>query len=270
MDTINKFTKVQNIFVEYLKYKNYSDCTINTYLSELKLFCNHFNTIEFHRINNGRIIDYITEKSTSISKQNQIISFLKLFYKNIIKCDIKLNDLQRPRKEKHLPRVIDAETLKYKLSLIQNLKHKTILSLTFSTGMRVSEVCNLKIEHIDSKRMLILIKNGKGRKDRFVPLSQNILELLRTYYKQYKPVEYLFNGQFTNQYSHGSCNEIYKKYIDKDTSFHTLRHSCFTTLLETGTDLRIIQKIAGHSNVKTTEGYTHVSTNLLNKVNLPL
>jgi integrase/recombinase XerD len=96
------------------------------------------------------------------------------------------------------------------------------------------------------------------------------LELLREYFKQYNPNEYLFNGQFTNKYSIGSCQKIYKKYIDNQSSIHTLRHSSATTLLENGTDLRVIQKILGHTNVKTTEIYTHVSNQLLNKVNLPI
>ena len=118
--------------------------------------------------------------------------------------------------------------------------------------------------------MIIHIKNAKGRKDRIVPLSQYVLELLRKYFKEYLPKEYLFNGQNSTQYSIGSCQRIYKKYIDKGSSIHTLRHSSFTNLLESGTDLRIIQKIAGHSSSKTTEIYTHVSNQLLSKVNLPI
>jgi site-specific recombinase XerD len=118
--------------------------------------------------------------------------------------------------------------------------------------------------------MLIHIRNAKGRKDRIVPLSENVLIMLRNYYKQYVPKEFLFNGQNSTQYSIGSCQKIYKKYIDSSSSIHTLRHSSFTNLLESGTDLRIIQKIAGHSSSKTTEIYTHVSNNLLSKVKLPI
>jgi site-specific recombinase XerD len=129
-------------------------------------------------------------------------------------------------------------------------------------------VVNLKVEDIDSQRMLIHIKNAKGRKDRMVPLSITVLKLLRNYYLRYKPIEYMFNGQKSNQYSVGSCQKIYKKYIDPSTSIHALRHSSLTGLLENGTDIRIIQKIAGHSSSKTTEIYTHVSNQLLSKVNL--
>lgn len=118
--------------------------------------------------------------------------------------------------------------------------------------------------------MIIHIKNAKGRKDRIVPLSQKVLELLRDYFKQYHPNEYLFNGQTSPQYSIKSCQNIFKKYIDKTSHIHILRHSCFTNLLESGADLRIIQKIAGHNSVKTTQIYTHVSNQLLSKVNLPI
>ena len=118
--------------------------------------------------------------------------------------------------------------------------------------------------------MLIHIKNAKGRKDRVVPLSQYVLVLLREYWKEYKPKEYLFNGQNSLQYSVGSCQKIYKKYIDNESSIHTLRHSSFTGLLENGVDLRIIQKIAEHSSSKTTEIYTHVSNQVLSKVKLPI
>ena len=136
--------------------------------------------------------------------------------------------------------------------------------------MRVSEVINLKIEDIDSKRMIIHIKNAKGKKDRIVPLSQTILELLRTYFKEYRPTEYLFNGQNNLKYSSGSCNKIVKKYLGEQYHIHQLRHSCFIHLLESGVDLRIIQSIAGHNSSKTTEIYTHVSKKLLNKVVLPI
>jgi integrase/recombinase XerD len=186
------------------------------------------------------------------------------------KKDIHLSKIERPRNEKKLPKVIDGDLIKEKLSRIENIKHKAILTLTYSVGLRVSEIVNLKIEDIDSKRMIIHIKNAKGRKDRIVPLSQTVLELLREYFKKYKPKEYLFNGQFSLQYSVKSCQNIFKKYIDDKSHIHILRHSCFTNLLESGTDLRIIQKIAGHSSSKTTEIYTHVSNQLLSKIKLPI
>jgi len=134
--------------------------------------------------------------------------------------------------------------------------------------LRVSEVINLKIKDIDSKRMVINIIQSKGRKDRIVPLTQNILDLLRIYFKEYRPVEYMFNGQFSNQYSSTSCNQIIKKYLGENYHFHLLRHSCFTNLTDNNVDIRVIQKLAGHSSSKTTEIYCQVSKNTLR--NLPL
>lgn len=142
--------------------------------------------------------------------------------------------------------------------------------LAYSVGLRVSEVINLKITDIDSSRMIITIRQAKGKKDRVVPLSPNVLNVLREYFKEFKPKVFLFNGQFDPQYSATSCNAIVKQYLGNRYHFHLLRHSCFTNLLEGGTDLRIIQKIAGHASSKTTEIYTHVSTQLLHKVALPV
>lgn len=264
---------MKNILTKFeiiIRNENYSDNTIKNYLSYVGKFINSFNK-DSYQLTQKDLENYLLSYNfSSVSQQNQIISSLRLFYNRILKIKLRDFELKRPRKEKHLPRIIDSKELINKLFNIQNLKHKTILSLAYSTGMRVSEIVNLKICNIDSKRMLIHIENGKGRKDRFVPLSENMLNLLRNYYKQYKPKEYLFNGQTGLQYSVKSCQEIFKKYISKDQSFHNLRHSCFTYLLETGVDIRKIQKIAGHSNIKTTEIYTHVSNLVLSKINLPI
>jgi len=207
---------------------------------------------------------------TSVSQQNQVINAIRFLYKFGLDKKYDKVSFKRPKSEKKLPVVIDGEYIKEQLSKIENLKHKTILTLTYSVGLRVSEVTNLKIDDIDSKRMIIHIKNAKGRKDRIAPLSQTVLELLRNYFIQYKPKEYLFNGQNSLQYSSNSCNKIVKKYLGQQYHIHQLRHSCFTNLLESGTDIRVIQKIAGHSNVKTTEIYTHVSNQILSKVKLPI
>jgi integrase/recombinase XerD len=264
--------KILEIFTEKLRYKNYSPRTIDVYKSYLKNFLQLNNIKDPYQTTTNQIVKFLESYNfKSTSQQNQYIGCLKLFARYILnKKDIHLSKIERPKSEKKLPRVIDGEYIKSQLYKIENTKHRAILTLTYSVGLRVSEIVNLKIEDIDSKRMLIHIKNAKGRKDRIVPLSQTVLELLREYFKEYKPIEYLFNGQNGGKYSIGSCQKIYKKYIDNKTSIHTLRHSSFTNLLETGTDLRVIQKIAGHSSSKTTEIYTHVSTEILSKVNLPI
>jgi len=253
-----------------LKYLNYSDRTIKSYLFYIKQFLDN-TKIPPTRLKSDDFQSYLNSYNfTSVSQQNQVINAIRFLYKFGLNKKYDKVSFKRPKSEKKLPVVIDGEYIKEQLSKIENLKHKTILTLTYSVGLRVSEVVNLKIEDIDSKRMIIHIKNTKGRKDRIVPLSQTVLELLRNYFIQYRPKEYLFNGQNSLQYSSGSCNKIVKKYLGGQYHIHQLRHSCFTNLLESGTDLRVIQKIAGHSNVKTTEIYTHVSNQMLSKVKLPI
>jgi site-specific recombinase XerD len=262
--------KILKIFEEKLRYKNYSERSIKLYTSYLNNFLCQTDIKDPYQVRTHQIVGFLEKYPySSISQQNQYIGALKLYGKFILnKKEIHLSKIERPKSEKKLPKVIDGEFIKLQLSKIENLKHKTILTLTYSVGLRVSEIVNLKIEDIDSKRMIIHIKKAKGRKDRVVPLSQTVLVLLREYYKDYKPKEYLFNGQNSQQYSIGSCQKIYKKYIDNNSSIHTLRHSSATGLLENGTDIKIIQKLLGHSNIKTTEIYTHVSNQLLSKINL--
>lgn len=256
--------------LDKMKYYNYSENTINNYGSYISKFLNTINKYSQH-ITSSDVEEYLSNyKFTSIAQQNQIINSLKFLYEKVLSKKYAKIDFERPRKEKHLPQIIEKEFLLEQISKITNLKHKAIISLGFSVGLRVSEVINLKIEDIDSKRMIINIRQAKGKKDRILPLSQTILELLREYFKQYKPKEYLFNGQNSLQYSSESCNKIVKKYLGEQYHYHLLRHSSFTTMLESGIDLRIIQKLAGHSSSKTTEIYTHVSTNILSKINLPI
>jgi integrase/recombinase XerD len=263
--------KIIKICEQKFIYLNYSPRTRGNYLSHIKTFLNNIGNKQIIHLSSKDFQGYLDNYSfSSVSQQNQIINAIRFLYKFGLNKKYDKVSFKRPRSEKKLPKVIDGEFIKQQLSKIDNLKHRAILTLTYSVGLRVSEVVNLKIEDIDSKRMLIHIKNAKGRKDRIVPLSQTVLELLRDYFKEYKPIEYLFNGQNSNKYSIGSCQKIYKKYIDVNSSIHTLRHSSFTNLLESGTDTAIIQKIAGHSSIKTTQIYLHVSNTNLSKVKLPI
>lgn len=263
--------KIIKICEQKFIYLNYSPRTKDNYLCHIKDFIKSLGDKQVIHCNSKDFQSYLDNyQFTSVSQQNQVINAIRFLYKFGLNKKYDKVSFKRPKSEKKLPRVIDGEFIKEQLSKIDNIKHKAILTLTYSVGLRVSEIVNLKIEDIDSKRMLIHIKNAKGRKDRLVPLSSNVLNLLREYFKQFKPIEYLFNGQNSNQYSIQSCQKLYKKYIDENTSIHTLRHSSATNLLESGTDLRIIQKILGHSSSKTTEIYTHVSNQILSKVNLPI
>lgn len=257
-------------FEKKLRFRNYSEQTIKTYISYASKFLLAYNKDVYH-IPIKEAKSYLEDYSySSISQQNQIISSIKNLYKEVVGSKLKTLKITRPRKNKTLPKIIDKKYLIGTIHGIQNLKHKSILMLGYSCGLRVSEVINLKIEHIQSDRGLILIENAKGNKDRYVPLSQNLLKTLREYFKGYRPIEYLFNGQNSLQYSTTSCNAIVKKYLGNQYHFHQLRHSSFTTMLESGTDIRIIQKIAGHASSKTTNIYTHISNQFLSQVNMPM
>ena len=263
--------KYLELYRKELVLKNYSENTIKNYVSQVDLFLRNYNGVftEPSKINESAIKNWLLQFKTRNSMCHSI-SALKLFYKSVIKQPLKFKHIEYPRTERKLPQIIEKEFLLDSIAKITNAKHKAIIALAYSTGMRVSEVCNLKISDIDSKRMVITIRQSKGRKDRIVGLSEKILDILRVYFIEYKPKEYLFNGQFDSQYSHTSCNQIVKKYLGKEYHFHLLRHSNATALLEAGTDLRIIQKHLGHSSSKTTEVYTHVSTNILSKMALPI
>ncbi len=263
--------KYLDLYRNDLMLKNYAANTIENYVSQLSLFLNYFDGkfTEPSKINEDSIKNWLLQ-AKSINGRKHRISAIKLFYKYTGKQPLKFRHIEYPRSEKKLPQIIEKSHLLNCIAKIENKKHKAIISLAYSTGMRVSEVCNLKIADIDSKRMIITIRQSKGRKDRIVPLSDKVLEILRQYFKEYRPTEYLFNGQFEPQYSPRSCNQIVKQYVGRDYHFHLLRHSNATALLEAGTDIRIIQKHLGHSSSKTTEIYTHVSTNLLQAMPLPI
>jgi len=254
-----------------LRLKNYSENTIKNYCNQVELFLRHYEPVanKPSEISERKIKIWLL-KTNSINSRKHRLSALKLFYGLTGKQPLKLRHIEYPRSEHHIPQVIDGDYIRARIARIDNIKHKAIIMLAYSVGLRVSEVLNLKIEDVDSARMIINIRQAKGKKDRVVPLSANVLEALRVYYKEYKPTDYLFNGQFGLRYSAVSCNQIIKKYLGSKYHFHLLRHSCFTSLLEGGTDLRVIQKIAGHRSSRTTEIYTHVSNALLNKVNLPI
>lgn len=185
-------------------------------------------------------------------------------------------EVKRPRKDKKLPVVLSKEEVAKIISSVDNIKHRAILMLVYSAGLRVGEVVRLKPEDIDSKRMLIHIKGSKGRKDRYTLLSEKTLEVLRAYWKKYKPEKWLFGGAREGRYlSIRSVQKIFEQAckragIRKEITIHGLRHSFATHLLEGGTDLRYIQELLGHKDSKTTEIYTHVSTQSLGKIKSPL
>lgn len=224
---------------------------------------------------NNYLLYLIQTKNILLSQQNQRINAIKFYFQQVLGREKEIYNLHRPRKEHKLPSVLSEEEIILIFKQVSNIKHKALLYLIYSGGLRLSEVVNLKISDIDSKRNLILIREAKGKKDRTTLLSQTLLELLRTYYREYKPKEYLFEGQDQEKYSTRSVQNIFKKAlfksgIKKNATVHTLRHSFATHLLERGTDLRYIQELLGHSSSKTTEIYTHITKKGLDKIVSPL
>ncbi len=217
----------------------------------------------------------IVKKGLSFSSQNQLVNGLKLYFGQVEKTAIQIDKLERPRKQHTLPNVLSKEEIKEILEAPTNLKHRAMLSLIYACGLRRSELLNLKISDVDSKRHMLIIRNSKGYKDRQVPISDKTIEMLREYYKAYKPKIWLFEGQTTGEkYSAESLQNVLKQAlakagIKKPATLHWLRHSYATHLLEAGTDLRYIQELLGHKSSKTTEIYTHVSQKSLQKIKSP-
>jgi site-specific recombinase XerD len=205
------------------------------------------------------------ERKVSSSTQNTAINAIKFYYERVLGGKRRFYALDRPNTEKTLPTVLSTEEIAAIMKATQNLKHKAILMLIYSGGLRISEATNLKISDIDSARMQIRIAQSKGNKDRYTLLSHKTLQVLREYAKQYHPKDYLFEGAEGGPYSTRSIQEFFKEVcqragIKKRVTVHTLRHSFATHLLENGTDLRYIQALLGHESSKTTEMYTHVTT----------
>jgi integrase/recombinase XerD len=275
---IEKDVKIEE-FRRWLKSKRYSDNTIKTYCEALKTFLYYFKEKPVGTINNQDIIsfnnDYIILKKLSSSYQNQVVNAIKLFFKTIAGQQINVELIHRPKGKKTLPNVLSKEEVKMILESLQNIKHRTMLSLIYACGLRRSELLNLKSNDILSDRLLLHIKQSKGKKDRIVPLSNKLLEMLREYYKTYKPKVWLFEGQQAGEpYSEKSLESILKQAvskacINKPVTLHWLRHSYATHLLESGTDLRYIQELLGHNSSRTTEIYTHVSNKSIQQIKSP-
>lgn len=266
-------------FSRWLKSRRYSDNTIKTYTDALKSFLLFYNTRPVEEITNEDLIvynnDYILKNKLSASYQNQIVNAVKLFFRTAENKVMNEELIHRPKKYNPLPKVIAEEEVEAIINSLENIKHKCMLSLIYSAGLRRSELLNMRINDIDSKRMQIHINKAKGGKDRIAPLSETILKLLRQYYQLYKPKDYLFEGQSGEQYSERSLALVLKRAchlagIKKNINLHMLRHSYATHLLESGTDLRYIQELLGHKSSKTTEIYTHVSNKAIRKIISPL
>lgn len=267
-------------FEALLKSRRYSNSTIKTYTEAIKVFLKYFEDRDPAEISNKDFIlfnsNFILKNGYSASYQNQVINAIKLFYLKVENRALSIEDIERPKRYNPLPKVIPKEMVEKMLTSIPNFKHKTALTLIYACGLRRSELINLRLKDLDSKRRTVTIVNGKGQKDRVLPVSEKLMKMIIKYYKLYRPSNYLIEGQFKgNSYSETSLEKIFHKYLGKiyknhNFTLHCLRHSYATHLLEAGVSLRYIQELLGHKSSKTTEIYTHVSMTGLQNIKNPV
>ncbi|MCF6360362.1 MAG: site-specific integrase [Cyclobacteriaceae bacterium] len=265
-------------YIEKLVLKKYSISTAKTYISVFEAFINYYKDIELMQLGEEHIRKYMLLQikiGKSESSINQLINSIKFYYEVVLSMPNRFYFIERPRKVERLPEVLSKQEVLRILKCTNNIKHKCILSVIYSAGLRVSELINLRLKDIDSNRMAIRIENAKGGKDRYTLLSKTVLHDLRTYFRIYKPKLYLFEGLHERPYSSSSTLKILKTAskkagILKSVKTHMLRHSFATHLLEQGTDLRTIQTLLGHNTIRTTEIYTHVANNVMKTIKNPL
>jgi integrase/recombinase XerD len=266
-------------FISKLKILRYSENTIRNYSSAIKEFIYYLNGKELGQVETSDIENYllylVEKRKISVSYHNISLGAIKFLFDQVLGKHSIAEGIKRPRSEKSLPEVLSEYEIGRLFESITNFKHKCIIMTIYSAGLRLSEVVNLKVKDVDSERMKIFVKGGKGRKDRYTILSSELLKELRQYYKMEKPVVWLFEGATGGQYSTISVQRIMrdavtKAGIKKHATVHTLRHSFATHLMESGTDIRYIQNLLGHSSIKTTQIYTHITTRGLEQIRSPL
>jgi len=275
----SKHDDLVNGYNLYLKGKRYSESTFNTYTFLIRDFLTFYEDKDISDLTNRNVEEYIENvflrRNYSISTQRQFVSALKLFVVFCPKTLITNQNLTRPKKSKTLPTVLSQEEVLKVIQVTKNLKHRVIIALLYSSGLRIGELIRLQLRNIDLERMQIKIVRGKGRKDRFVGLATSILPLLHNYLNTYQPREYLIEGLKGGKYSTSSIGKFLMKSvklarIQKKVTAHTFRHSYATHLLENGVALRHIQELLGHSKPETTMIYTHVTQKSLLGVQSPL
>ena len=265
-------------YLDKLALKKYATNTARTYVTLFERYINHFPDCELNSLDERDIRSYLKslmEEGLSDSYINQAINSIKFYYEIVLDMPNRFYYLERPRKKTKLPTVLSKGEIKAMIDSAPNIKHRCILELLYSGGLRRSELLNLKISDIDSDRMVIKVNDAKGNKDRYTLLSQTMLQDLRLYFREWKPKKFLFEGRKGEMYGGSSVLAIVKQAselakINKKVSPHTLRHSFATHLLEAGTDLRHIQILLGHNSTKTTEIYTHVATSSFKSIVNPL
>jgi integrase/recombinase XerD len=257
----------------------YSPSTISAYCSLFHDFIAHFPDRPVGELGDREANDYlhylVVERRLSQSSQNQSINAIKFWFEKVLHRERKTYYIERPRSEKRLPDVLGKDEVRRVLAAVDNLKHRCILELLYSSGLRIGELIRLRVEDISFERRTVRVTRGKGRKDRLTILSAATARRLQQYMAHYQPGEYLFEGQGGETYSPSSVRAIFRRALQaagirRQLTVHSLRHSFATHLLEQGTDLRYIQTLLGHNSSRTTEIYTHVSTGALQNIKSPM
>ena len=268
-------------FLEFMQLNNYSQNTFVTYHNLVLRFLNSFEGKSIVQINELGVSEvdsyhkvWMQRSAPSSALINQSVNSIKLYYKACGGRDVELDNVQRPKRNKNLPSIYSKREIQLIISCIANLKHKTMILLTYSAGLRISELLNLRVEDILVDRKMVFVRKSKGRKDRYSTLADSAILMLEKYIIKEKPEDYLFEGQYGGQYSSTSIRKVLhaakrRAGVKTAGSVHTLRHSFATHLLENGTDLRYIQELLGHKSSKTTEIYTHVSMLNISKITSP-
>jgi len=259
-------------YLSYMQLHNYSWNTIITYHNLVLRFINTYRLLPIERINAftiNEINDYhkgmLQRKGVEASTINQSVNAIKLYYAKVVGVEMDMSIIERPKMGKKLPNVYSVNEIQKIIQSTNNIKHKAILFIIYSAGLRISEAIKLHKQDTNFDRKLIHIRKAKGNKERFTILSENAIDLLQRYINEFQPTNYLFEGQYGDQYSDSSIRNIYnaavkKAKLPKKGGHHILRHSFATHLLEQGVDIRYIQVLLGHNSSKTKEKYTHVST----------
>ncbi len=261
-------------FIQEMSRRNYSKNTIDNYVSCLNVFFSTVKKDHPKNVSESDIKEFLSS-CIKVNTQRNYQGAIKKFYEICLNQKNKFKNIPYARVEKKLPIVLSKDEVQRMFNVCDNLKHKIILSILYACGLRVSELINLKWSHIDRTRMVINVVCGKGSKDRQVMLPVSLISLLEKYYFEYRSKEYVLNGQGCLLYSERSVLQVIKQLavkanINKRVYTHLMRHNCFTHLCEAGTDINLIQKLAGHNNVKTTMIYTHISDSVVSKINSPL
>ncbi len=274
-----QYQKVLHKYIRALRIKQYAENTQRVYLYMFKGFLRHTYPRPLKNISKQEIEDYLIQltdnKKKSKSYVNQSINSIKFYYEKVLMQDREVYYLERPFKDQRLPIVLNEREVEQLLQSIRNIKHKSILCLIYSSGLRIGELSRLKISDIDSYNNLLVVRKGKGSKDRITIISDKILVLLRRYFREYRPKTWLFEGPGGKSYSASSIRQIFnrakiKAGIQKYATVHTLRHSFATHLLEKGTDIKYIQQLLGHNSIRTTAIYTHITQKAWKNIKSPI